>query len=416
MNRLGILLALVVSLPCVPELHADDWPEFRGPTGQGHVKHGSLPVIWDSQKNVAWKQVIPGSGWSSPIVCEGKVYLTTAVPVSGSKSDDQSLQALCLEAASGKLLWNKEVFRQDGATAPAIHDKNSHASATPLIAGKRLYVHFGHQGTACLDLSGNVLWQNRSLSYAPVHGNGGSPILVDDALIFSCDGGDKAFIVALDANTGRLRWQTDRSVDAFKRFSFSTPLLITVGGQKQVISPASNAVYSYDPATGQEVWRVRYDGYSVIPRPVFGNGLVFACTGYNAPSLMAIRPDGHGDVTDSHVAWTVSRAVPHAPSPLLVGEDLYMVSDNGVVSCLDARTGQEHWQQRLAGSYSASPLYADGKIYFLSEQGTGVVIKAGRHFEKLAANAIQERTLASYAAADGALFIRTAKNLYCIKK
>jgi outer membrane protein assembly factor BamB len=186
--------------------------------------------------------------------------------------------------------------------------------------------------------------------------------------------------------------------------------------RSKLISPASNAAYSYDPGTGQEIWRVRYDGYSVIPRPVFGNGLVFVCTGYNAPSLMAIRPDGHGDVTDSHVAWTVSRAVPHAPSPLLVGEDLYMVSDNGVVSCLDARTGQEHWQQRLAGSYSASPLYADGKIYFLNEQGTGVVIKAGRHFEKLATNAVKERALASYAASDGALFIRTAKNLYCIKK
>ena len=416
MKRICLLLSIAVSLETIAPVRAEDWPEFRGPTGQGHVKGSSLPATWDSKRNVVWKQDIPGRGWSSPIICEGKVYLTTAVPIAESQSNDQALETLCLDSASGKILWQKEVFRQDGATAPGIHSKNSHASPTPLIAGKRLYVHFGHQGTACLDLSGNILWQNRSLTYAPVHGNGGSPILAGDALIFHCDGGDKAFVVALDADSGQLRWKTDRSVESDRRFSFSTPLLITVNGRKQVISSASGAVYAYDPQTGQEIWQVRYDGYSVIPRPVFGHGLVFVCTGYTSPSLLAIRPDGHGDVTETHVAWSTKRSVPHAPSPLLVGAELYMVSDNGVASCLDAKTGHVHWQQSLRGSYSASPVEADGKIYFLSEQGTAVVLKAGRRFEKLATNALQESALASFAAADKALFIRTAKHLYRIQE
>jgi outer membrane protein assembly factor BamB len=397
-------------------LRAGDWPEFRGPTGQGQYQGGVLPVTWDGKKHIVWKQEIPGAGWSSPIVCAGKIYLTTALPISERGANDQSLQALCLDAKNGKNLWQKEVFRQDGTKAPPIHGKNSHASATPLIAGAKLYVHFGHQGTACLDLAGNILWQNRALKYSPVHGNGGSPILVDDLLIFSCDGGDEAFIVALDAGSGKERWRTARSVEADRRFSFSTPLLITVNGQKQVISPSSGAVYAYEPDSGKEIWRVRFDGYSVIPRPVFGYGLVYMSTGYNSATLLAIRPDGKGDVTDSHIAWRSSESAPHTPCPLLAGADLYMVSDNGVASCLDAQTGRVHWQQRIGGSYSASPISAGGKIYFLSEQGTGTVVKAGHRFEKLATNALRERTLASYAAVDDALIIRTEKHLYRVQE
>src|SRR5712691_4163525 len=183
---------------------ANSWPEFRGPTGMGIVRGGPLPLEWSRTKNIAWKQAVPGKGWSSPVVCDGRVYLTTAVPSGDGSNSDQSLRALCLDASTGKLLWDKEVFQQDGKTAPAIQNKNSHASPTPLIEGQRLYVHFGHQGTACLDLNGNTLWTNRTLKYEPVHGNGGSPILVDDLLIFSCDGGDIRFVVALDKSTGKV--------------------------------------------------------------------------------------------------------------------------------------------------------------------------------------------------------------------
>jgi len=410
-----VALALIVLLVPNPT-HAEDWPEFRGPTGQGLV-NGSLPVEWNSTRNVAWKREIPGKGWSSPVVVEGKVYLTTSVPVPGSPKKDQSLRTLCLGAKDGRTLWNVEVFLQDGAMAPAIQGKNSHASPTPLVHGQQVFVHFGHQGTACLNREGKVLWRNRSIKYAPVHGNGGTPIVVDDLLVFSCDGGDKRFIVALDCATGKVRWQTPREAEADRKFSFSTPLLITVNGERQIISPGSNVVCAYEPKSGKEVWRVRYDGYSVIPRPVYGHGLVFICTGYNTPSLIAIRPDGVGDLTNTHVTWTTKKAIPHTPSLLLVGEELYMVSDRGgVASCLDAKTGKMHWQERIGGNYSASPLYADGKVYFQSEEGPSVVVKAGRSFEVLAKNQLEERTLASYAASDGALFLSTEKNLYRIQE
>jgi outer membrane protein assembly factor BamB len=297
---------------------------------------------------------------------------------------------------------------------PNIHSKNSHASPTPLLRDGKLLVHFGHQGTACLDLDGRILWRNTTLRYAPVHGNGGSPILVENRLVFSCDGGNQGLVVALNTEDGSVRWKTPRTVEAAKKFSFSTPLLIEVGGRMQIISPGSNEVCAYDPADGKEIWQVRYNGYSVIPRPVYGHGLVFICTGYERPSLLAIRADGKGDVTDTHIVWKTSKAAPHTPSLLLAGKELYMISDNGVASCLDAQTGAVHWQQRLGGSYSASPLLADNKIYFQSEQGTAMVVQAGKQFRLLAKNALDERTLATPAPADGALFIRTETHLYRI--
>jgi outer membrane protein assembly factor BamB len=394
----------------------DDWPGFRGPTGQGIAHESSLPLEWSPTKNVVWKQAIPGRGWSSPAVQGDCVYLTTSVPADGNSAKDQSLQAICLSARTGEILWRKEIFSQSGASAARIHSKNSHASPTPLINEGRLYVHFGHQGTACLDLSGTILWRSTALKYAPVHGNGGSPILVGDALLFSCDGADKPFVAALNRNTGSVLWTTQRTVTADRRFSFGTPLSITVDGQIQVVSAGSDMVAAYDPATGREIWKVRYHGYSVVPRPVYGKGLVFICTGYDSPSLLAIRPNGKGgDVTKTHVAWTARKAVPLTPSPILIGDELYTVSDNGVASCLDAMTGKVHWQERIRGTYSASPIYANGRIYLQDEGGTCMVLEAGRQFKELARNSLGERTLASYAAANGALYIRTEKNLYRIQ-
>jgi outer membrane protein assembly factor BamB len=397
-------------------VRGEDWLEFRGPSGLGIAADGSYPTDWSTTKNVAWKEPIPGRGWSSPIVCRGRVFLTTAVPVQGSANHDQSLRALCLDGKTGKVVWDHEVFVLDGKKAPPIHGKNSHASPTPVTDGRRLFVHFGHQGTACLDLDGKVLWRSTEVTYQPVHGSGGSPVLVDDALVFSCDGSDKQFVVALDCQSGKLLWQTDRKCTYYKKFSFSTPLVIEVKGRKQVVSAGSGAVCAYDPATGREIWRVRYDGYSVVPRPVFGHGLVYVSSAFERATLLAIRPDGQGDVTETHVAWTIGKGAPHNPSPLLVGDELYLVSDQGLASCLDAVTGKVHWQERLGGTYSASPLYAGGKVYFQDEAGTGVVVKAGTRFERLAQNALDEPALASYAAADGALFIRTEKHLYRIQE
>jgi outer membrane protein assembly factor BamB len=400
-------------------LSAADWPQFRGPAGDGHAESKNLPTTWNETTNVVWKAEITGKGWSSPSLFQNRLYLTTAVPLdSADPNGPQSLRTLCLDAVRGQILWNTEVFKNETA-GPKIHSKNSHASPTPLVEGGRVYVHFGHQGTACLDLSGKIIWKDTSHSYEPVHGNGGSPILVDDLLVFSCDGADDPFVVALDAKTGEEKWRFARTSDADSKFSFSTPTVIEVRGQKQLITPGSGVVNALDPATGREIWRAFYgDGYSVIPRPVFGHGLLFIATGYNTPNVIAIRPEGAaGDVTDTHVVWTVKKSAPHTPSLLLVGDELYMVTDKtGIITCLDAKTGEERWNQRVGGNYSASPLFADGKIYIQSEEGPAIVIQPGKTFKKLADTGFKERTLASYAAGDNCLFIRTEKNLYRVQR
>jgi outer membrane protein assembly factor BamB len=403
-------LHAVVALMTVISATAENWPAFRGPAGDGHSTEQKLPTEWSAEKNIAWRAVIPGLAWSSPAVVDGRVYLTTAVAVDAG---GQTLRVLCLEAATGKQVWDTEAF---AAPITQGHKKNSQASPTPIVEGERLYVHFGHLGTACLDLKGKVQWRNTELSYSPVHGNGGSPIIVDDLLIFSCDGQAKPFIAALDKRTGKLAWKVQRETAASKKFSFNTPTLIEVDGQKQIITCGSGAVSALEPKTGKELWRVRYgEGYSLIPKPVFGHGLLFIATGYDRPNVLAIRLGGKGDVTDTHIAWTLTKGAPHTPSLLLVGEELYMVSDAGIATCVDARTGQVHWSERLPGNYSASPLFAAGKIYFQNETGTGTVLKPGKKFEKLSENPLNERSLASYAVADSALFIRTDQHLYKVK-
>lgn len=390
----------------------EEWTEFRGPTGQGISSAKQLPLEWSASKNVVWKQAIPGLGWSSPVVRRGQVFLTTAV--TGSEGGP-SLRALGLDAATGRVLWNTEVFKSAETQAKPMNGKNSHASPTPVLEGDRLYVHFGHHGTAGLDVSGKILWRMNSLPYPPTHGNGGSPILVGNKLVYSADATADPFIAALDKTTGKVLWKVSRESPANNKFSFCTPLFITVNGQPQIISPGSGVVSALDPGDGHEIWRVRYgQGYSVVPRPVFAQGLVFIGTGFNRADILAIRPDGRGDVTDTHVAWRTTKGAPLTPSMLVAGEELYAVSDDGLASCFEAKTGKVHWQERVGGKYSASLLAAEGRLYLQNESGTGTVLKLGRTFTALATNALAERSLASYAVADGALFIRTAENLYRI--
>jgi len=246
-----------------------------------------------------------------------------------------------------------------------------------------------------------------------VHGNGGSPVLAGNALIVSCDGRDEQFVVGLDKIRGTIRWRTPRNLSPAKGFSFGTPLVIRIDGKQQVVSPGSDAVAAYDPQHGREIWKVKYPGgYSVVPRPVFGLNLLFVCTGYDSPTLLAIRPEGaSGDVTETHVVWRLKKAVPLNPSPLVVDDALYLISDNGVATCLAAMTGAQRWQQRIGGNFSASPIYADGKIFLQSEEGDGIVLKPGPAYHELARNPVRERTLSSYAVGDGALFIRSEKHL-----
>jgi outer membrane protein assembly factor BamB len=415
--KLALALSLAVCLN--GSLHAGDWLEFRGNTGQGLSDAKGLPTTWSTEDNVVWKTPIEGLGWSSPVIVDGKIYLTTAVSPDGYKSPNQTLRTICLDEATGKVVWNLVTFDQKSVNGQVdrIHGKNSQASPTPISDGKHLFVHFGTRGTACLTLDGQVVWKNQELEYIPVHGNGGSPALVKDLLIIACDGRSTEFICAMEKSTGKIRWTTDRTAKHLsKKFAFTTPLAIEVNGKTQVVSQGAGAVYGYDPADGSVLWQVDYaDGYSVIPRPVYAHGLVFISSGYDRPTLFAIDPTGSGNVTDSHVKWTMKRGAPHTPSPLVMGDLLYLVSDGGIATCLDAKTGEQHWQERLGGKYSASPLAADGKVYIQSEAGEGIVIEAGKEFKELARNKLEGRTFASYAVSGKSLFIRTEKQLYRIE-
>lgn len=412
----GPWLAIASLAFSLSEAHAAtsrDWPQFRGPTGDGHATAKNVPLNWSATDNVAWKVAVPGKGWSSPVLSQGRVYLTSAIP--GSGPDDLKLAALAFDAADGRLLWQTAVFEQ-GPGSPGIHRKNSHASPTPVVNGNRVFVHFGHMGTAALDTDGKVLWRNTELKYAPMHGNGATPILVDDRLVFGCDGSDQAFFVALRQSDGGIAWKTDRRTDFPQKFSFATATLIESEGRRQIVCPFSGYLAGYDPADGKELWRSKHDGFSLITKPVFAHGLLFYSTGYEAPLVAAVRPGkpGDGDVTASNLAWTLRKGAPNTPSFLVIGDELYYVADSGVLSCVDARTGKVQYQERAGGQTSASPVFAEGRIYLLDEQGLGTVVAPGKEFRKLAENPLGERTLASYAVTDGALFVRSEEHLFRI--
>lgn len=422
-----LLIALAIFAPSTT--YSADWSEFRGPLGNGLVAE-SIPTQWSAAENARWRTELPGEGWSSPIIVQGTIYLTAAIPLASgspnqpttatasakSPSVDLELCLLSIDATSGKLIKRVPLFVQNGATAPKIHQKNSHASPTAYYDGKHLFVHFGHQGTACVTLDGNIVWRNDQLVYPPVHGNGGSPVVVGRHLIFSRDGQDISEVTALDKTTGKIAWQSQRDVQTKKRFSFCTPLALELNGRSQLILPGSDVVQSIDPADGRELWRVRYEGYSVIPKPIFHGGLVFVSTSYDRPTLLAIDPTGSGDVTDSHVRWTVSAnaAIPHTPSLVALDGKVAMVSDKGIAACFDVVTGKELWKERIGGNFSASPLLVGSQMHLLSEEGDYTVLDIASQPIKVAQTKLNERSLASPAVLDGDLILRTDKALYRI--
>ena len=395
---LGIAIVLTHGLA-----RAEDWPQFRGPDGQGHATAKGLPANWSETENIRWKVPIAGLGWSSPVVNGKQVWVTTAI------DDEGSLRAVCLDRQSGDTLHDVEVFRSD--ELGRIASKNSHASPTPVLDGQRVFVHYGAHGTACLTTDGQIVWK-RQLPYDHRHGPGGSPVVWHDLLIVSCDGPDVQYTTALDKKTGEVRWKAEHPGQQ----AYCTPIVIRQASADQLITSGGGSLVAYAPQDGRELWVCRHGGHSVVPRPVAGNGLVYICTGYWTPALLAVRPDGSGDVTDSHVAFSYRRSVPHNPSPLLIGQRLYIINDLGVLTCIDAQSGKEVWRQRLNGNFSASPTLADGKIYLVNEDAITFVITPGDKYALAATNHLEGQALASPAFVDHSIFLRTDSHLYRIEQ
>lgn len=426
MTRLPFLsFTTLLALPLLtPPMAAggEDWPQFRGPDGQGHSDSSGLPLTWSESNHVRWKTPIHGKAWSSPVVLGDQVWLTTAT------EDGRELFVIALDRATGRIRQDRKIFE---VATPQYADKfNSYGSPTPVVAAGRVYVSFGSAGTACLDTeTGEVRWTRRDLPCNHWRGAGSSPTLWNGRLILHFDGADLQYVIALDAETGRTVWKTDRSID-FRdltpegkpirdgdfRKAFSSPLVVVHAGRPLLLSAGSNATYGYDPATGGELWRVEErKHHSGTVRPVVGHGMVYTATGLAKGELWAVRLGGRGVITDTHVAWKVTTHVPNRPSPVLVGDLLFMVhQDTGVVTCLEAKTGALVWRERLpgGGSHSASPVHAEGRLYFFSENGHCPVIAAAREFKVLAENRLDGGFMASPAVAGRALFVRTKSHLY----
>jgi outer membrane protein assembly factor BamB len=389
----------------------ENWPQFRGPRGNGWAVAHALPVEWSETSNIRWKTAIHGKGWSSPVIWGNQIWMTTA------PADGKERFAVCVDRQTGKIVHDIKVFTDED---PAFcHPYNSYASPTPVVEAGRVYVHFGSAGTACLDTAtGKTLWERRDLPCNHFRGPGSSPVLYDNLLILTFDGFDFQYLAALDKNTGKTVWKTDRNIkystdDGDYKKAFSTPALIDVGGKPHLVSPAAEATIAYDPATGAELWRVIHGGMNAAARPVAGDGLVFLTSGHTA-NLLAVRLGGSGDLTHEALMWKSIKGVPTRPSLLLSGDLLYMVSDGGIASCVEAGTGKPLWQQRLGGKFSASPLLAAGHIYLADEDGKAYVLEPGPSFKLVATNELSAGCMASPAVVDDTLYWRTKTHLYAI--
>lgn len=400
------------------------WPEFRGPSGDGHSAARELPLSWSETENVRWKVAIHDRGWSTPVVVGERVWLTTA------REDGKEMFAICVDRESGEILRDLQLWTNE-SPRPLGNDLNCYASPSPAAEEGRVYVSFGSYGTACLDaVSGQRIWERRDLPCNHFRGPASSLVLSDDELVFHMDGSDYQYIVALDRKTGDEVWRTNRSVDYGDlddegkpradgdfRKAFNTPLRIRHAGREQLVSPAAKAAYGYDPATGKELWRVRYEGHSTASRTVFGDGIAYINTGYPKAELWAVRVDGEGDVTDSHVLWKRKQGIPKRSSPLLVDGTLYLVADNGILSAIDARSGKERWVERIGGEYSSSPVFAAGRLYFFSQEGVTTVVRPETSAcEVLARNQLDGGFMASPAIAGSAFYLRTRTHLYRVEE
>ena len=416
----------------------DEWPQFRGPGGQGHSAAKGLPVRWSETENIVWKAALPGEGHSSPVISGNQIWVTTAItreltpeeekerlaklknPQGLKLAGELTLQAIQIDRESGKLVRTVDLFKVPNPEPK--HALNSYASPTPVIAGTKLFCHFGSYGTACVDRnSGEVLWRNDSVRVDHQNGPGSSPVFADGRLVIHFDGTDRQFIAALNPDNGEILWETKRSGEMDERpdlkKAYGTPLVISTESGAQVISPAANWVYGYDLKSGQELWKAAYGqlGFSTVPRPVVLDNKVFIATSYMQSRLLAVKLGGTGDVTATHTAWVSDRQIPNKPSLIALNGRIYFVSDKGIARCVNAETGEDVWFERLGGDYSASPLEADGKLYFCNQDGLCTVLEAGDAYQELAKNTLDAGCMASPAVAGKSLFLRTSSHLYRIE-
>ena len=416
-----LLSAALLSPAPLPAVRGDlPWPEYRGPARDGHAPaHCDPPSRWSETRNVAWKTAVHGKGWSSPVVGEGRVWLTTAT------EDGTELSLVALDLEDGRVVHDRVVFEVEDP-APWRNKMNSYASPSPVLAEGRVFLHFGTYGTACVDTETYaVVWERRDLLCDHMEGPGSSPILFEDRLIFNVDGGDVQYVIALDAHDGRTLWRTPRSVELASlapdlRKAYGTPVVVRVGGRDELISTGARGTMAYDPRTGTELWRVEHPGFSMSSRTVVQGDLVFVNTGYMKAQLWALRAGpleaAEGAEPPDRVVWKATRGIPTIPSPVLVDGRIVLVSDGGVALCLDAADGKQIWRHRLDGEYAASPLVAKDRIYFFNREGTATVISAGERFQRLEENRLRDGFMASPAAVDGALILRTKTHVYRVEE
>ena len=396
-------------------LHAEDnWNQFRGPRGDGKTTAVGLATEWSETKNVTWKTAVHGRAWSSPVLWDDQLWLTTA-PDNGEK-----LYALCINPATGAIERDILIFEVE--FPQYCHPENTYASPTSFIEQGRIYVHYGVQGTACIDTAtGEIVWKRADLHCDHFRGAASSPIVEGNLLFLTFDGVDVQYVTALDKRTGETVWQVDRDIqyetdNPDKKKAYSTPHLITAAGRRQLVSQSAGSTISYNPLTGEEWWRIQHGGMNAASRPLFAHGLLYLSAGEGTLSFLAMKPDGLGNVTDTHIVWSTGKSAPGRASYIIEGDLLFFVSDKGVASCLDAKTGEVHWMKRLGGEFWASPLYSEGKIYYFSKQGSTPVVAASKEYKLITENQFDAPFYASPAVKDQALFLRTETHLYRVEK
>ncbi len=408
------ILFLTGVLTATSAAAVENWPQFRGPAGDGNSAETGLPLTWSETEHVAWKTAIHGKGWSSPVIWDQQIWMTTA------PEDGKQLFAVCVDRQTGRIVHDIRVFEID--KPQFCYPLNSYASPTPVVEAGRVYVHFGAHGTASLDSrSGKILWTRQDFPCNHFRGPASSPIVTGNLLVVAYDGFDLQYVVALDKTTGKTVWQRDRNIDygtedGDAKKAYGTAKMIEVEGQPQLVYPSAGATIAYVPQTGEEIWRVRHGGMNANATPLFGHGRLYLNTASGGFKLFAMRVGGSGDLTETNVEWKCPQGVPSRSSELLVGNLIFMTSEAGIASCLDAKTGKAIRQQRLKGEFSSSPIYAEGRIYSSNQDGSTFVLSADRDFKLLATNTLDAGCMASPAVYGKAIYLRTKTHLYRIQQ